>query len=318
MRTEKGNEIHSSCKTFLSIISPVYKGEEQVRTLVDTIEHELNAAGIDHEIILVEDGSPDKSWLEIKNVAAMNKNVKGIRLSRNFGQHNAIHAGLEAARGDWISVIDCDLQDNPKYIAPMLQIGLAGNEVVIAKRDNRKDGRRKVLLSKVFNRIFSRLLDFDVIEGAGNFGVYSKVVIDSIKESNEVVKYFPGMIGWAGFDPVVYVVEHEERISGKSGYSLKRLVRLGVNSIIGFSDKPLRMVAVAGFSVAAVAAIGTMVYLALYLWGAVKIKGFTTLVISIWLTFGINMLISGALGLYLGQALEGTKNKKGYIIREMV
>jgi len=300
----------------LSIISPVFNGACLVEQLVDEITKAIQHSIKSYEIILVEDGSPDDSWDAILRVSRRNANIYGIRLSRNYGQHNAIRAGLEAATGEWITVLDCDLQDDPKGIPTLLREAKSGYDIVMARRVNRKDNKGKRMSSKAFNSVFSALLSTPISQGVGNFGVYSRRSIDCILDGEQAVNYFPAMISNAGFRTKTVSIEHRMRASGESNYSLRRLLKLSIGSMIGFSEKPIRLLAFGGFLISATACVAALFYLGAFLAGYTTIKGYTSIVILLFLTFGLNMLMLGVIGLYVGKTLELSKRRRPYYILE--
>ena len=314
MRKKTNNQLTQ--KPEISVISPVYQGEFLVNRLVEEIIEAVSGEVTSYEIILVEDGSRDKSWEAILRAANKEKEVYGIRLSRNYGQHNAIRAGLEASQGRWVTVIDCDLQDDPKGIPELLKKAKNGFDIVLARRVNRKDGRRKRLGSLLFNAVFNSLLATPLEEGVGNFGIYSRESIDCVLDGEQAVNYFPAMISNAGFKRCSLDIEHRRRVSGRSNYSFKRLVRLSISSIIGFSEKPIRLLAFGGFLISALACIAAAFYFGAYLAGYISIQGYTSMIIVTFLTFGLNTLMLGMIGLYVGKTLELAKMRRPYYISE--
>jgi dolichol-phosphate mannosyltransferase len=277
--------------------------------------HELGAS---FEIILVEDRSTDQSWEAIKRECQRNSKVIGLRLSRNFGQHSAITAGLRYSRGEWIVVMDCDLQDKPDQISVLYKKALEGFDVVFARRRLRKDSRLKRLYSKVFYSIFSYLTGTKQDAAIANFGIYRNKVIDAVLSMNDNIRYFPAMVQWVGFRTTTVDVEHSERLYGETAYNLRRMLRLAINNIISFSDKPLQLVAEGGLALSFLSLSIGLVYLIGYLSGAIKIAGYASLIISIWLTAGINILVLGLVGIYVGKAFEKAKNRPVYIVDEAI
>ena len=202
----------------ISIVSPVYRAEKILPILVSEINLVMERIGEDYEIILVDDRSPDNSWEVMKVLSSQNSKIKSIRLSRNFGQHSAIFAGLTKAKGDWVVVMDCDMQDQPKEIAKLYKKALEGYDIVLGQRENRKDKFLKKLSSKLFYKVFNYLSGGQFNNEIGNFGIYKKKVIDSILNINDYIKFFPLFINWVGFKSVSIPIEHGEREEGKSSY----------------------------------------------------------------------------------------------------
>jgi glycosyltransferase involved in cell wall biosynthesis len=302
----------------ISVVSPVYQAAQIVPQLVSEVSSALTELTDSFEIILVDDRSRDDSWNAIKRECKHSSHVKGLRLSRNFGQHSAITAGLCLAKGDWIVVMDCDLQDRPDQISILYNKALEGYDVVFARRRVRRDSRLKRLSSLAFYSVFSYLTETTQDAAIANFGIYNKKVIKAILDMDDNIRYFPAMVQWVGFQSTRVDVEHSSRSYGTSAYSLNKLLRLAINNIISFSDKPLRLVAQGGLILSAVSVSIGLFYLVGFLLGIIKVAGYASLIISIWLTAGINIFVLGLVGIYVGKAFEKIKGRPIYIIDEGV
>ncbi|MBL4752369.1 MAG: glycosyltransferase family 2 protein [Flavobacteriales bacterium] len=302
----------------ISIVSPVYFGEKLVQELVSRIIGTVSKITDDYEIILVEDGSPDKSWEEIQNACRANKKVKGIKLSRNFGQHYAITAGLQKASGDWVVVMDCDLQDRPEEITRLYEKAQEGYDTVFAQREFRQDSFIKRISSKIFYGLFSYLTDSDQDSSVANFGIYHQKVMSSILSMKDHVRYFPTMVQWVGFSSTKLGVEHNSRQEGKSSYSWAKLSKLAINNIIAFSNKPLRLTVRVGFMISFISFIIGLQYLYRYLSGEILVLGYTSLILSVWFLSGLIILILGIIGIYLGTTFDRVKDRPTYIIHKEI
>ena len=300
----------------ISIVSPVYRAEKILPILVSEINLVMERIGEDYEIILVDDRSPDNSWEVMKVLSSQNPKIKSIRLSRNFGQHSAIFAGLTKTKGDWVVVMDCDMQDQPKEIAKLYKKALEGYDIVLGQRENRKDKFLKKLSSKLFYKVFNYLSGGQFNNEIGNFGVYKKKVIDYILNINDYIKFFPLFINWVGFKSVSIPIEHGEREEGKSSYSISRLLKLAFNVIVSFSDKPLRLFINFGLSISILSFIVGLYYLYLALTGKIAQPGFSSLILSIWFLSGIIISCIGIVGVYLGKTFDQVKNRPTFIIDE--
>jgi len=300
----------------LSIVSPIYKGEKMLEELVSRIEESVETFTNDYEIILVNDCSPDNSWTKIKEICGRDKKVKGINLSRNFGQHYAITAGLTESTGEWMTVMDCDLQDRPEEIPNLYNKAQEGFDTVFAQRIERKDKFLKRLSSTLFNATFAFLTDQEQDKTVGNFGIYSRKVINAVLSMGDSVRWFPIMVKWVGFNIGYLPVEHSERAEGKSTYSLRRLLSVASDNMVAFSNKPLRLMLQFGFIVVIISIIIALFYLIRYLSGGIAVDGFTTMVISMWLLGGIMIMLIGMTGIYIGKIFDKTKERPLYIIRE--
>ena len=199
----------------ISIVSPVYRAEKILPILVSEINLVMERIGEDYEIILVDDRSPDNSWEVMKVLSSQNPKIKSIRLSRNFGQHSAIFAGLTKTKGDWVVVMDCDMQDQPKEIAKLYKKALEGYDIVLGQRENRKDKFLKKLSSKLFYKVFNYLSGGQFNNEIGNFGIYKKKVIGSILNINDLkIKHITGEylnLSQVEPDDVVYYIVSKNR-----------------------------------------------------------------------------------------------------------
>ena len=307
-----------SKKPLITVISPVYQAERIVSELVNRIVIALEKITDDYEIILVDDHSSDASWSEIVKLTKNQTNLKGIKLSRNFGQHYAITCGLDHARGEWLVVMDCDLQDRPEEIVNLYHKAIEGFDVVLASRKIRNDSFFKKLFSKLFYRTLGYLTGSEQDETIANFGIYNKKVIEAVNTMRESIRYFPTMIKWVGFNVTKLVVEHHENGERKSSYNFKKLLNLGLDIILAFSDKPIRLVIKFGFMISFISIVITLYFLIKYLSGGVVVLGYTSLIISVWLLSGLIISILGIIGLYVGKTFQGVKNRPIYIKDKMI
>ena len=300
----------------VSVVSPVYLAETLVEELVDRLNKTLSLLTDDYEIILVEDGSPDKSWSQIQLICENDHKVKGIKLSRNFGQHYAITAGLERATGDWIVVMDCDLQDKPEEIPTLYAKTKDGYDIVHAKRFVRKDSYLKKKASLSFYWLFGYLTDSKQDPSIANFGIYHRKVIRSILNMKDHIRYFPTMIQWVGFSSAKVDVEHSPRADGKSSYTWRKLLNLALDNIIAFSDKPLKLTIRLGFTISIISIGIGIYYMYRYFAGEIEVLGFASLIISIWFLSGLIIFVLGILGIYLGKTFDRVKDRPTHIINE--
>ena len=302
----------------ISVVSPVYMADKIVQELVKQVKENLLTITEDFEIILVNDASPDNSWVAIETECKKDKRVKGINLSRNFGQHYAITAGLSYAKGEWVVVMDCDLQDRPDEIPNLYKKAMEGWDIVFAQRKERKDGFLKKKLSKLFYYLFSYLTETKQDASVANFGIYNKKVIVAILSMKDQIRFFPTMVQWVGFRKYYLPVKHSERFEGKSSYNFKGLFKLALNSILAFSDKPLRLTVKLGFGITLISLLVMLVYFIMYLTGSIKVLGFTSLIISFWFLSGIIIFILGFVGLYIGKMFEKVKDRPNFIVQEEI
>ena len=300
----------------ISVVSPVYKAEAIVPLLVEQLVNSLEKITSDYEIILVEDGSPDNSWNEIVKQCIQNKKIKGIKLSRNFGQHNAIAAGLNNCSGEFIVVMDCDLQDRPEEIINLYNKIKEGYEIVLAKRHNRQDNFLKRISSKWFYAVYSYFTNTKQDETIANFGIYKKDVIKAVQLMGDYERVFPTLIQWVGYKKTNLKVVHQERIHGRSSYSFLNLFTLAFRMIISFSDRPLKVALFLGGIISLISFSFGIFYLVEAIAGNITQPGYASLIISIWFLGGVILMFIGIVGLYIGKIFEKVKNRPNFIIHQ--
>lgn len=299
---------------YISIVIPVYRAEKMLPELIARLENSLKYITNDFEIILVEDGGPDNSWSVIEKLAETRPYIKGIKLSRNFGQHYAITCGLDHAKGKWIVVMDCDLQDQPEEIEKLYNKAKEGFDVVLASRKHRKDHYFKKLFSKIFYRTLGYLTGSEQDETIANFGIYHHRVIDILVSMRESIRYFPTMIKWVGFNQTKINVEHSSRAEGETSYNFKKLFNLALDIILAFSDKPIRLTIKIGLLISLTSFLIAIYYLLKWFAGGVVVLGYTSIIVSVWLLSGFLISTLGVIGLYVGKIFEGVKKRPIYII----
>lgn len=302
----------------ISVVIPVFQSEKTIYLLFEAIKNVLKKAQIRFEVILVEDGSEDKTWDEIKKITKKNRQCKAIKLSRNFGQHYAISAGLAASNGAQVVVMDCDFQDQPSEILKLINKAQQGFDIVLAKRISRKDNYRKILSSKLFYLLLTWLTGIKQDPSVANFGIYSRSVIEAVMSLGESVRYFPTMVKWVGFKTSTVEVCHSNRLSGQSNYNFKKLVKLAIDICLANSDKPLRLVIITGFCISVVGFIFTLHTIWQAINGRIQVLGYASLMVSIWTLSGIIIFIIGVVGLYVGKSFEGIKNRPAFIVSEKI
>jgi len=302
----------------LSFVSPVYRCRDCLEKLVSEIETVSAEIGVEYEVILVDDRCPEKSWDVISAICEKNPRVKGVQLSRNFGQHSAIEAGLHYVTGDWVVVLDCDLQDHPSAVSKLWREAQNGAEIVLARRQARTDTWHRRFVSKMFYRTLSLLTGTQLSAEIANFGIYHRKVIDSYNGWSEEQKYFPVMVQWLGFDQSVVDIRHTERFTGKSSYNLRSLLTLGMRVVLSFSDRPLWFMSLLGVSMSLLAMVASLVLLVRALAGEVDVEGWSSLILSIWFIGGMNIAAAGFLGIYLGRTLREAKGRPSYIVAKSI
>ena len=304
----------------LSVVVPVYGSPASLALLAERVAAAAHAAGVAHELLLVDDRCPRGSWPIAKALALESESIKAVRLSRNFGQHAAIQAGLSEARGDWVVVMDCDLQDRPEEIPNLLRTAIEGQwDVVQATRGSRPgDAWHRKALSKTFYAVLGYLTGANQSAEIANFGIYHRRVIDTIISWDEETKYFPAILSWVGFSKTTLAVSRDCRLEGKSSYSLLKLLTLGIDVAIGFSDRPLRLVMGIGLMISTFSFLITIMLIGMHLSGSARITGWASLIVSIWFLGGVSIFFLGLVGLYIGRILREAKGRPSFIVDEIV
>jgi dolichol-phosphate mannosyltransferase len=299
----------------ISVVVPVYKAENCLDELYRRLKQALETISPDFEIVLVEDCGGDSSWQVIERLAGQDARVKGIQFSRNFGQHYGITAGLDHCDGDWVVVMDCDLQDRPEEIPRLYAKAQEGYDIVLARRGRRQDPLLKRFTSWLFYKLFSYLADMDYDGETGNFRIMSRKVAESFRKMREQLRFFGGLVQWMGFPTASIEVQHAGRHEGQSSYTFAKLWKLATETIIAYSDKPLRLAVRFGFLMAFFAfCYGVYALVRATVYG-VPILGWSSLIVSLYFIGGVIIAILGILGIYLGKTFDESKKRPLYIVR---
>jgi dolichol-phosphate mannosyltransferase len=300
----------------LSVVSPVYRGEKMLSELVERIHKAISPLTDNYEIVLVNDCSPDNSWECISEICKVDKKVKGINLSRNFGQPYAITAGLTYAKGNYIAVIDCDLQNKPEDLPAMYQKALEGYDVVSARRVVREDTFMKRMSSAIFHRVYDFLSGFETDKAVAEFGIYSRKIVDVYCSIPEYSRSFVELIHTLGFKKTTVDVLHDHRLEGKSSYNLYRLLNLSYNSIISNSNRPLHLAVALGLIMSILSFLMAIYNIFAKFWGLNEVAGYTSTIFSIWFVGGLLLLMMGVLGLYIGKIFDQVKGRPVFIVSD--
>lgn len=301
----------------ISVVTPVYGCGTSLEALYERLEKTLSSITSEFEIIMINDASPDHAWESIKSLAARDNRVKGINLSRNFGQHRAITAGLDYAKGDWVVVMDCDLQDQPEEIVKLYNKAQEGHDVVFGRRHQRKDSFFKILGSKLFYKILDYFTESKIDNSVANFSIISSNVVDQLRKLREQNRLYPLFVNWVGFKRIDIDIDHADREEGKSSYTLRKLVNLAIDGIVSQSNKPLRLAIKFGFIMSLFSLIYSIWLIFRYFFYSVPVEGWTSVMVSIYFIGGLLFANMGILGLYIGKTFDETKNRPLYLIQEM-
>ncbi len=299
----------------ISVVTPVYKAEECIDELYRRLTASLEQIDPNFEIIMVEDCGGDGSWDRISEIASADKRVRGIQLSRNFGQHHAIAAGLDHSRGDWVVVMDCDLQDQPEEIHVLYEAALQGHDVVLGLRSDRDDTFTKRFGSTLFYLVFNYLTGVKFDRRVAGFCVLSRRAVDALCSVREASRFLMAFVYWIGFPTIKVPVKHARRPGGKSSYNLRKLMLLAFNNAVGFSPKPLQFAVVVGGVMAGLSFLAGIWVVTLHFRGILETPGWASVMVSIWFATGLIIANLGVVGIYLGKVYEQTKDRPLYIVR---
>ena len=300
----------------LSIVAPLYDEQETVREFHRRVaaalpEHEI-------EIVLVDDGSKDETPEILASIAAEDRRVRVITLSRNFGHQAALTAGLDHARGDVVVMIDADLQDPPELIPRMLEEWRNGSDVVYAVRSERLGERRsKVVTARWFYRLFSRLAQIDFEHNAGDFRLLDRTALDALGSMRERARFLRGMSVWVGFTQSAVRYERDPRFAGETKFSTRKMVRFSFDAITSFSNTPLQVATLLGFTFALIAFIGIPLAVLMKILG-LYVSGIATVLLAVLLLGGVQLIAIGIIGEYIGRVYDEVKRRPLYIVRDRV
>ncbi len=302
----------------ISVVVPVYRGEYFLDDLVARVKSSVQSIGGRLELVLIEDGGPDKSWERLQELQQLHPEVVAAQLSRNFGQHKAITAGLSLTTGDWIVVMDCDLQDRPEEIPNLFRTTTEGWEVVLARRVARQDNFLKRACSRAFSWTLGYLTATRQDPTVANFGIYKRSVIEAVLAMPDSFRCFPVMVRWVGFRTTAIDVEHASRSIGESSYSFSSALNLALDTILAFSDRPLRITLKIGMLLSISACCSAFAIIFMALRGSFTQAGWASIIVSIWFFSGLIISLLGCVGLYVGKAYEQSKNRPIFLIRELL
>ena len=305
----------------ISVIVPMYYEEKVAEECYKRLTACLQKlTDYTYEIIIIDDGSKDKTLEILENIASKDDKVKVISFSRNFGHQAAVTAGLKHVSGDAIIIIDADLQDPPELIPQMIQLWKQGNEIIYAKRKKRKgESPFKLLSAKLFYQILNALSDTEIPKDTGDFRLVDRKVVDTINNMPEHNKFLRGLFSWVGYKQIPFEYEREERFAGKTKYPLRKMLKLASDGIISFSTKPLKLVGLLGF-ISIVISILILIYalLSYFLKLNQLSAGWTSLMVAITFFAGVQLLSIWIMSEYIGRIYDETKQRPQFIINKKI
>jgi polyisoprenyl-phosphate glycosyltransferase len=300
-----------------SIVIPLYNEESGIAVLVEKLQEIIAQFDGPAEIVLVDDGSKDRTYELAREVSEKDQRFKLLQFSRNFGHQMAITAGMDAASGDAVIIMDADLQDPPYVVLQMIEKWKEGYEVVYGLREHRQGERLfKTATASVFYGLLHRIADIDTPVDVGDFRLVDRKALNAFLQMRENNRYVRGMFSWVGFRQTGVPYVREERFSGTTHYTLRKMVKLASNGILGFSTAPLRLALNTGLFLAFAAVIYAIVAISLKLAGVELVPGYASLLFVVTFFSGIQLAVMGVVGLYVGRIYDEARQRPLYIIRE--
>ncbi len=303
---------------FISVVSPVYQAEGSVDALIERVTTELERLCSDHEIVLVDDGSTDRSWEKISENARRDHRIKAIRLTRNFGQHYALSAGLRNARGQYVVVLDCDLQDNPRYIPELLRQAESGFDIVFTSKRRRKHALHRNIWARLFFALFNWLSEsMSATPDVGSYSLLSRKAVDGFLKINDVHRHYLLILRWLGYKHVYVTVDHDPRFSGRSSYTLAKLFRHALQGITSQSTRLLKLSIALGFAYFTASVIGVLVLITMFFISGFR-EGWASTLVVILSSTGTILIAIGVLGIYISNIFDQTRARPLYVIQDNI
>lgn len=297
----------------LSVILPSYNEEKMIPTAAERLASILEGAGIDYELLFVDDGSKDSTWKMIERSAENNSHIVGIHFSRNFGKESAMFAGLEKARGDCCAVIDCDLQHPPEKLVEMYRLWEQGYEVIEGiKEDRGRESGFHRFAANSFYGLISKATGMDM-SSSSDFKLLDRKVVDTLNAMPERNVFFRALSYWVGYKQASVSYKVQERTAGESKWSTRSLIKYALTNIASFSSAPLHIVTVLGFIMLAVAVVLGVTALVQKISG-VALGGFTTVILLLLFSSSLIMICLGIIGYYIARIYDEIKGRPRYII----
>jgi glycosyltransferase involved in cell wall biosynthesis len=304
--------------TELSIVIPLFNEGTLVEELIKRVKLNSKAITQEFEIILIDDGSTDSTWEKIENGAKQDRRVKGIKFSRNFGHHYALTAGLHHAVGEWVVVMDGDLQDRPEVIPELYNKVIEGFDIVFVSRRNRPERIYYRIIQKIFYWILRRLSGINFNSSQANFSILNRKVVEAFKNFPENARFYASTIKWLGYRRTEIFADHGQRFSGTPSYTLRKRIKLATDIILSFSERPLKFSIGMGLLMSLLSLSFTFWVIYSYFFLGYLVGAWMAVVTAIFLSTGIILTVIGISGIYIGEIFRQVKNRPLYVIDKIL
>ncbi|MEU7426492.1 glycosyltransferase family 2 protein [Streptomyces sp. NPDC040750] len=302
----------------ISIVAPCYNEEAVVARFheeVRKVAEEMLPLGHDMEFVYVDDGSRDRTLTVLTQLAELDARVRYVSFSRNFGKEAALLAGLRHASGDAVIVMDADLQHPPALIKRMVELRERGHDQVIAKRSRTGDRLTRTLTARLYYRVVNRLIDVELVDGAGDFRLLSRRVVDAVVDLTEYNRFSKGLFAWVGFPSTTFEYENVTREAGRSSWSLRSLLNYGLDGLLSFNNRPLRAALWLGVSLLLCAGLYTAWIVGAALAHGVQTPGYVTIITAVTALAGVQMVMLGVIGEYTGRIYYEVKGRPHFLVK---
>jgi glycosyltransferase involved in cell wall biosynthesis len=300
----------------LSVVVPCYNEEHGLAELHAELAGVLAALCPDYEIVLVDDGSTDQTLARMRALTAVDPHVRYVALSRNFGKESAMLAGLSAAKGDVVAIMDADLQHPPDLLGQMIALLGKGYDQVVARRDRKGDGLFRSISSKVYYKMMNRLVDVRLRDGEGDFRVLTRRAVDALLSLGEYNRFSKGLFAWIGFDTAVIDYRNVQRRAGSTKWTFGKLLNYGIDGVVSFNNRPLRLAVYLGLLVTTLS-FGYAGYVIIdVLASGVDAPGYATLMVGVAGIGGLQLLFLGIVGEYVGRIYYEAKRRPHFLVKE--
>lgn len=304
----------------LSLVIPCYNEEKNVSLFYDAVKKDFSAVDFEYELVFVNDGSRDGTFKELKKLCDGDLPVKIVNFSRNFGKESAMYAGLHEAEGEYVTIIDADLQQRPSIALDMVRILDNDNEYdcVAAYQDTRNESKSLIFFKNCFYKLINKFSDTEFTQGASDFRTFRRPMVDAILSMDEYFRFSKGLFSWVGFKTKFIPYVAEERATGESKWSFTKLFKYAMDGIFAFSTTPLRVSTIIGLVTALLSIIYLFIVVVQKLAFGIDVEGYATIVVLILLLGGIQLCCIGIIGEYIARTYIQTKNRPIYIAKEVI